>query len=1282
MAGYNLGTASGRIVVDGSGAKAGFQVAEAAAQSFYSAMQNRLSEVENFGENLMKASAVGAAGFAVAGHAAANFEERLSAVKAVSGATEEQMDAISEAALQIGANTAFSATEAASAFEELVKAGISVDDALNGAAQATADLAAAGEVALPRAAEIAATAMNNFNMSGEDMPRVADMIAGAANASAISVEEYAQSLQQVGAVANLTGLSFEDTSVAIAEMGNAGIKGSDAGTSLKTMLMNLIPVTDRQVEEFERLGLMAFDSGRAMNALAKNGIPSVGDSFEQTRQAVSDYLEETEGIPNDTKEMGKAVDEWLMKNGAMNNAFFDTEGNLKSLAEVQQILQDSTKDMTKEQQLASLELLFGADAIRGAAVMAGNGAKGFDELAASMGKVTAQDVSATRLDNLKGDLEELSGAWETMMIKIGQVVTPIARSVVQAFTAVINVFNNLDERAQRFFASVGLGGTVLAGVVGAVIKLAFVLAPLLLLFAKFMLVRNVYTIFSSFWKVLSSGGGILAASAAGFARLRAVIAGMVSMGGRLLGFAKIMRIVWAALMGPIGLVVAAIAALVAIGVTLYNTWEPFRNLVDNIAASLGGAFAAAVQGAKDLWQNFVDGFSGSGEAVGGVAGVMQGLGEGIRVLWDTLKEVGAGIWAQIVPAWESFMEIMRSQVAPAMQQLGDVVMNQLWPALQNLGGVLRDEVFPALQQMWAAIAPVIGFLVKLALTITGGLIMGLIYLAGFIFGTLVPAFLRLAGPVLGFLLTAIAKVAGWIVQYLITPLVDFVSFLLGTVVPGIADFVSGFIDGFVDAWNAVTGWVSDVIGAIGGFFSWLGGAGDGAGESASSSVGGFFSAIGQFFADVWNSITDFVSGVAAAVANFLQPAVDAVTAAWTAIYPVVEYFGSIFARVFNAIAGLVQAVFGLIFQILRFAFALWLAITVQALTGIWNFIQTVWNTIVTVVQTALTAIWTVISTIWNAIVAFLTPILTAIWTTITTVWNQIVATVTSVLSTIWSVISAVWNRVFGFVSGVLNRIWSVVSAVWNRVTSVISSALNTAWSIVSSIWNTIYNFISGIVNRVWSTVSNAFNRVRDAMRSAVNGAYNSVKERFDAVMGVVTGIKDRIVGFFSGAGSWLASAGRSIMDGLVQGIEDGIAWVRDKLNAVTDMIPDWKGPAERDAILLKPAGKLIMNSLVDGLESETDKVYRLLNGMNTDIPMSLDTILNPPKFTEFDAAMMAGAAPISAGQVIPEVAGTTLAPKFDVTVRIGDRDITDIVDIRIDEHLGDTADMIGTGVNN
>lgn len=413
MADYSLGKAEGEIKVtyDGKGigqARDDLGRLEKGSGGSLSSTRDGLQQV---GTTAGIAGAAIATGIALAVNAAIGFEKQISAIGAVSGATANQMEALRKKALQLGADTAFSASDAALAMEELVKAGLSVEDVLNGAADATVALAAAGQIALPEAAAIASNAMNQFKLAASDLPRIADLIAGAANASAIDVGDFGFALSQAGAVANLAGVSFDDLAAAIALMGNQGIKGSDAGTSLKTMLQNLQPTTKAQIELMKKLGIVTADG---------------------------------------------------------SNRFFTQTGELKSLADVAGILNTSLKGMTKAQQLMALETIFGTDAIRAAAVLAGEGAEGFREMAAAMGEVSAQEVAEKRLDNVAGAIEQLKGSTETAAIAFGTALLPAIRTIAEFITNLANKFSELDPRWQKLIAIAAVVGAALLGLVAVI----------------------------------------------------------------------------------------------------------------------------------------------------------------------------------------------------------------------------------------------------------------------------------------------------------------------------------------------------------------------------------------------------------------------------------------------------------------------------------------------------------------------------------------------------------------------------------------------------------------------------------------------------------------------------------------------------------------------------------------------------------------------------------------------------------------------------------------------
>lgn len=353
-------------------------------------------------KSALAAGAAVSAGLGVSIKVAADYEQQLSAIAAVSNKVELEaaggMNALSQVALQLGKDTAFSAREAAAGMEEMVKAGVGIQDVMGGGARAALDLAAAGAVSVSEAATVAATSMNAFALKGSDLTMIADTLAGASVASATDVHQLGYALQSVGAVAHTVGLSFEDTTTAIAVLASAGLKGSDAGTSLKTMLMNLSPSTDKATTAMKELGIITADGA---------------------------------------------------------NQFFTAEGSAKSMGEIAEVLQRSLAGLTKQQQLQKLETIFGTDAIRAAAIMAEQGAEGFAHMAAEMGAAgTAQDIANKRLDNLKGSLERLRGTLETIAISVGMQFTPILKRGVDVLT---EAFNQAEPAITAFAKQVAAG---------------------------------------------------------------------------------------------------------------------------------------------------------------------------------------------------------------------------------------------------------------------------------------------------------------------------------------------------------------------------------------------------------------------------------------------------------------------------------------------------------------------------------------------------------------------------------------------------------------------------------------------------------------------------------------------------------------------------------------------------------------------------------------------------------------------------------------------------------
>lgn len=342
---------------------------------------------------------IGAIGIAAVG-TAAHFNKAMSGVGAVAGATASQLDGLREAALKAGADTSFSASQAADAEAELARAGVSVADITGGALIGSLGLAAAGQLDLADAATISAQAMNTFGLGGKDVGHIADVFAAGANKSAADVHQLGDALRQSGLVAAQYGLSLETTVGALSAFHDKALIGSDAGTSFKAMLQRLTP----------------------------QGAPAAAAM----------------------KEIGFSA--------------FDANGKFVGLADVAQQLQDGLKNLNDEQRASALTTIFGSDAVRAATVLYGLGAKGVNDYTAAVDdQGAAAEVAAKQLDNLSGDIEVIKGSVETALIRLGDLGDDAFRGTVQGANDVVNAFNDFagspafDRLQERFSDLTGAG---------------------------------------------------------------------------------------------------------------------------------------------------------------------------------------------------------------------------------------------------------------------------------------------------------------------------------------------------------------------------------------------------------------------------------------------------------------------------------------------------------------------------------------------------------------------------------------------------------------------------------------------------------------------------------------------------------------------------------------------------------------------------------------------------------------------------------------------------------
>lgn len=330
----------------------------------------------------------------------ADFDEAMSEVKANTGATGDELDALKNAALDAGKSTVFNATESANAINELAKAGMSSADVLSGGLSGALNLAASDGMEVADAAELMSSALAQFNLQGKDAGAVADALAAGAAAAQGSASDLGYALSQAGLVANSFGISMQETVGALSLFANTGMIGSDAGTSLKSMLQRLAGPSKEAANTMEELGINAYDAS----------------------------------------------------------------GNFIGLEALAGQLKDRMGDLSMEQRNAAMNTIFGADAVRAANALYEAGADGVAQWTKTVSESgVAAEMAAAKTDNLKGDMEQLSGAIETALIQTGSGANDALRDIVQSVTGVVDAFASLDPNIQQWVVKGGLIIGVFAG---------------------------------------------------------------------------------------------------------------------------------------------------------------------------------------------------------------------------------------------------------------------------------------------------------------------------------------------------------------------------------------------------------------------------------------------------------------------------------------------------------------------------------------------------------------------------------------------------------------------------------------------------------------------------------------------------------------------------------------------------------------------------------------------------------------------------------------------------
>lgn len=551
-------------------------------------------KVSGVGQKLLPVTGVVTGLGTAAVKTAADFDSAMSRVAAVSGATGSDFDKLRDKAREMGAKTKFSATEAADAMNYMAMAGWKTEDMLSGI-EGVMYLAAASGEDLATTSDIVTDALTAFGLTAGDSGHFADVLAAASSNANTNVSMMGETFKYCAPVAGALGFSVEDTAEAIGLMGNAGIKASQAGTSMRSIMTNLT---------------------------------------------------------GDVKLSGAAI-------GDVTIATTNADGSMRSLSAILADCRVAFGGMTEAEKANNAETLVGKNAMSGFLALMNAAPEDIAKVSGAVNncKDAAKNMADTMQDNLEGQLTILKSQLQELAISFGDLLMPAVRSIVSGLQGMVDVLNAMPDGVKQVIMIIAL--------------LAAALGPVLIIIGK--VISAVGTIMT----IVPKLAGVINTVKTAFGALNAVM-----------------------LANPIAIVIAAIAALVAAFVYLWNTNEEFRQFWISLWESVK---ETAVQ----CWQAISAFLSQAWEAIRNTA----------VSVWNGIRDFFSGLWAEIQTLFTTVVNAIAGFLSGAWNAVKGTVVSvwtaisqfftSVWNGIRNVTSAVVNGIRSFLQSAWNGIRALI-----------------------------------------------------------------------------------------------------------------------------------------------------------------------------------------------------------------------------------------------------------------------------------------------------------------------------------------------------------------------------------------------------------------------------------------------------------------------------------------------------------------------------------------------------------------------------------------------
>ena len=564
----NVGTAVAYLDLDASKFTAGLKAAQQSLQSVSKDTNTFSTKMTSLGSGLKQAGAtlslvsIPLLGLGtVAVKTAADFQSAMSKVEALSGSTKEEMQMLEEVAKKMGTTTVYSSKEAAEALQYMSLAGWNAEQMAAGL-EPTLKLAGAAGMELSIASDIVTDTLSMFGMKAEEATKLTDALAYAQANSNTSVEQLGEALKYCGASANAMGYDIADTSAMLGVLADSGLKGSVAGTTLNAVF----------------------------------------------------------------RDMKKAMQDGCIQIGNTKVAIDNGNGSYRDMEAILQDVVSATSGMSAVERDAALSTIFGTEALKGMNIMLQTGTDRLSDFENGIRNSdgAANDMYNTMQNNLNGAIANLKGAFEGLLITIGDALIPIIQAVAEKLTAWCTWFNNLNSTTQTVIIAIG--------------SFIAILGPLLLIIGQ--LIISVTAIVG----VFTSGG--VAATAFGA--------------------------VMGALSGPIGIVIGVITALIAIGIALIKNWDSIKVAANTVWNSIKTTITNCMNSIKSTITSIMGNITSTistawNNIKNTISSILSSISSIVSAGWNNVKSVSASITSGIKDVVANSFNGIKNSISSALQ---------------------------------------------------------------------------------------------------------------------------------------------------------------------------------------------------------------------------------------------------------------------------------------------------------------------------------------------------------------------------------------------------------------------------------------------------------------------------------------------------------------------------------------------------------------------------------------------------------------------------------------